>query len=165
MTIKISRFRMDMGALPINNARTINFNGATSGTAALTVAAVAGTPTITLPGATGTLATLTKRVTTAADATTITPNSDTADITYQLNTQALGTLAIAVDGGTPTNGRSMLIKIKSTNVQTFSWDGSYVGGTNALPTATTGGGKIDYYSFIYDTVNSKWHFTGSALGF
>jgi len=74
-------------------------------------------------------------------------------------------LTINADSGTPTNGQSWLLKIKSTNVQTFSWNSGFVGGTVALPTATTGGGKIDYFSFIYDTVNSKWDYTGTAQGF
>lgn len=108
---------------------------------------------------------ITKRVVTASDATSITPNSDNADITYQSNTQATGTLTINADGGTPTNGQSWALKIKSTNVQTFAWNAVFVGGTTALPTVSTAGGKIDYWTFIYDTVNSKWHFTGQALGF
>lgn len=108
---------------------------------------------------------ITKRVVTASDATSITPNTDNADITYQANTQSTGTLTINADGGTPTNGQSWLLKIKSTNVQTFSWNSAYAGGTVALPTSTTGSSKIDYFSFIYDTVNSKWHFVGTALGF
>lgn len=108
---------------------------------------------------------ITKRVVTASDATSITPNTDNADITYQANTQALGTLTINSDSGTRTNGQSWALKIKSTNIQTFSWNALYVGGTIALPTATTGGSKIDYFTFIYDTVNSKWQFTGQALGF
>lgn len=108
---------------------------------------------------------LTKRITTAADATSITPNSDSADVTYQANTQAIGTLTINADGGAPTNAQSWLLKIKSTNVQTFSWNGVFVGGTLALPTVTSGASKIDYFVFLYDTVNSKWDFTGSALNY
>lgn len=108
---------------------------------------------------------ITKRVTTASDATSITPNTDNCDITYQANTQAAGTLTINADSGTPTNWQSWLLKIKSTNVQTFSWNAVFAGGTNALPTASSGSSKIDYFSFIYDTVNSKWHYTGSALNF
>ena len=108
---------------------------------------------------------ITKRVVTASDATSITPNTDNADITYQANTQSTGTLTINADGGTPTNGQSWLLKMKSTNVQTFSWNAVYVGGDTALPTATTGSSQIDYYSFIYDTVDSKWHFTGKATNF
>lgn len=108
---------------------------------------------------------ITKRVVTAADATSVTPNSDNADWTYQSNSQATGTLTINADTGSPTNAQAWGFKIKSTNVQTFSWNTVYAGGAVALPTTSTGGGKIDYYTFIYDTVNSKWDFTGNALGF
>ncbi len=105
------------------------------------------------------------RVTTAADATSITPNTDNEDVTYQLNTQATGTLTINANGGTCKNGKGWLLKIKSTNVQTFSWNSYYVGGAIPLPTATTGGGKIDSFSFICDTVNTKEESTGTAMGF
>lgn len=108
---------------------------------------------------------ITKRVVTVSDATSITPNSDNADVIYQNNTQATGTLTINADTGTPTNCQSLLIKMRSTNVQTFSWNAQYVGGTAPLPTATTGSSQIDYFSFIYDTVDSKWHFTGNAVNF
>ncbi len=108
---------------------------------------------------------ITKRVVTAADATSVTPNTDSADWTYQLNTQATGTLTINADAGTPTNCQAWGFKIKSTNVQTFSWDSEYVGGTVALPTVSSGGSNIDYFTFIYDTVDSKWHFTGQSLNF
>lgn len=108
---------------------------------------------------------ITARVVTVTDATSITPNTDSADVTYQLNTQAAGTLTVNADGGTPTNAQRWTLKIKSTNVQTFSWNGVYVGGTIALPVATTGSGKIDYFDFRYDTVASKWDFVSSALGF
>lgn len=140
------------------------------------IGTIVNTGTLTLPTATDTLVArtttdtltnkrITKRVVTAADATSVTPNSDNADITYQSNSQSVGTLTMNADTGTPTNGQPWLFKIKSTNVQTYAWNTLYVGGTTALPTASTGGGKIDYYAFIYDTVNSKWHFTGTATGF
>lgn len=106
-----------------------------------------------------------KRVVTADDATSITPNTDSAEITYQANTQSAGTLTVNADTGSPVNGRSWLLKIKSTNVQTFSWNAVYIGGNLGLPTATSGSGKIDYFSFIYDAVNGKWHYTGTAGGF
>ncbi len=108
---------------------------------------------------------ITKRIVTASDATSITPNSDNADITYQANTQTIGTLTINADGGAPTNGQSWTLKIKSTNVQTFSWNSVFVGGNLGLPTASTGSSKIDYFTFLYDTVNSKWDYTGSAGNF
>lgn len=106
---------------------------------------------------------ITKRVVTAADATSITPNTDNADWTYQANTQSTGTLTINDDAGTPTNCQAWGLKMKSTNVQTFSWNAKFVGGTTALPTVTTGSSQIDYFTFIYDTVDTKWHFTGSAM--
>ena len=84
---------------------------------------------------------------------------------YQVNTQALGTLTINADAGTPTEGQSLLIIIKSTNVQTFSWNAQFVGGTTALPTATSGATKRDKYAFMYSTVSSKWEYSGSALGY
>ena len=106
---------------------------------------------------------ITKRVSNESDAISITPNSDNYDIIYQSNSQSVGTLTINNDTGVPTNGQSLLIKIKSTNVQTFSWGNIYVSGIIPLPIATSGNGKIDYYAFLYDTVNSKWDYTGSAL--
>ena len=108
---------------------------------------------------------ITKRVVTVSDATSITPNTDNADMIYQVNTQALGTLTINADAGTPTEGQSLLIIIKSTNVQTFSWNAQFVGGTTALPTATSGATKRDKYAFMYSTVSSKWEYSGSALGY
>jgi hypothetical protein len=106
-----------------------------------------------------------KRVVTAADATSITPNSDDADITYQLNSQGTGPLDINADVGAPTDGQSWLLKIRSANAQNFDWNAMFVGGNLALPIQTTGGDKVDYYAFIYDVGNSVWHYTGSALGF
>jgi hypothetical protein len=112
------------------------------------------------------------RVVTAADATSITPNTDNADITYQSNSQATGTLTIGADTGTPVNGQKWILKIKSTNVQTFSWNAVYVSATNAvgattvgLPTATTGGSAIDYVGFIYDSVNSHWDCVAVTQGY
>ena len=111
---------------------------------------------------------ITKRVVTASDATSVTPNSDNADITYQSNSQSIGTLTMNADTGTPTNGQSWVFKIKSTAVQTYSWNsgaGGYAAGSLGLPATSSGGGKIDYVAFTYDTVNSKWDYTGSALGY
>jgi hypothetical protein len=108
------------------------------------------------------------RVALPADATSITPNSDSADYSYQANTQGTGTLTINADAGAPVNGQRWILKLKSTNVQTFSWSSSangYLGGTAALPTTSTGGTKVDYYSFIFDGISGKWHFVGTAVGF
>lgn len=157
------------GTLSVASGKTLTASNTLTltGTDSTSFAFPSSSDTVVTLAATQTLTNkrITKRITTAADATSITPNTDSADVTYQANTQAAGTLTINADGGTPTNGQGWLLKIKSTNVQTFSWNAVYVGGTVALPTATTGTSKIDNYSFIYDTVNSKWEYTGSALGF
>lgn len=106
---------------------------------------------------------VTKRTVTEADATSWTPAGDSSDLSYQSNSQTAGTLTMNAPSGTPTNGQSILLKIKSTNVQAFSWNAIYVGA--GLPTASTGGGKIDYIPLIYDSVNSKWDCTLTNTGF
>jgi hypothetical protein len=106
------------------------------------------------------------RVVEEADAASITPNTDNGDISYQSNTQATGTLTINADTGAPTDGEQWTFKIKSTNVQTYSWDPMYVGGaTVKLPAASSRGGKIDYVTFIYDAENSKWNCIRVVAGY
>lgn len=109
---------------------------------------------------------ITPRVVSPADATSTTPNTDSADVTYQLNTAAGGTHTVNADGGTPTNGQLWILKMKTTNVQTFAWNALYVGGsTIALPTTTSGSSNIDYIGFIYDTVDTKWHCISVAANY
>lgn len=106
-----------------------------------------------------------KRVITVTDATSITPDALIADIVHQVNTQAAGTLTINNPSGTSNDGQSLLIRVKCTNAQTLSWGAAFRGGTTALPTATTGSSKYDYYSFIRNGLDSTWDFTGKAEGF
>jgi hypothetical protein len=149
--------------------------GTTSGSTVLDASATAS-GTLTLPAATDTLVgkattdtltnkRITQRVVTASDATSITPNTDNADITYQANTQAGGTLTINADGGTPTNGQKWILKTKTTNAQTFAWNAQFVGSTDlALPTVTTAA-KVDYFGFIWEAVASKWNMVAKMQGF
>lgn len=108
---------------------------------------------------------VTPRVVTASDATSVTPNSDNADITYQINTQSTGTLTINADSGTPTNGQKWIFKIKATNVQTYAWNAVFVSGSDVtLPTVSTAA-KVDNIGFIYDSVGSKWECVAVARGY
>lgn len=109
---------------------------------------------------------LLKAVTSLADATSITPNADTSDMVYQINTQAAGTLTINAPTGTITNGQKLMIRLVCTNAQTLSWNAVYAGSTDlTLPTATTGSSKADYIGVIYDTNSSKWHVIAKNFGF
>ena len=101
-----------------------------------------------------------------ADATSFTPTSYTADINTQANTQAIGTLTANAPSGTPVNGQVLELVIKSTNVQTFSWNAIYVGcTTTALPAASTGATKTDKLWFQYNTVVSKWQLFNAQMGY
>lgn len=153
--------------------------GTASGTAGYTIvstgdfritSANVGTNADSVPTRTSTSTFTNKRVTprvvSPADATSTTPNTDSADMTYQINTAAGGTHTVNADAGTPTNGQRWILKMKTTNVQTFSWNALYVGGsTVALPTSTSGSSNIDYIGFIYDTVDTKWHCVSVAANY
>lgn len=97
------------------------------------------------------------RVVEESDAPSVSPNTDNAEISYQSNMQPAGILTIKADAGIPADGQQWTLKIRSTNIQTYAWDSMYVGGaTIKLPTTSSGGGKVDYITFIYDAPNSKW---------
>ena len=105
------------------------------------------------------------RVVVIADATSITMNADTTDMATQANTQAVGTLTVNAPTGTPINGQKIMLRLRSTNVQTFSWNAIFQGGTTALPTTSSGSTKYDYYGFIYNSTATKWQIVGTATGF
>jgi hypothetical protein len=106
------------------------------------------------------------RVVTLADATSITLNADTTDMGTQANTQAAGTLTINAPTGTATNGQKLMLRISSTNVQTFSWNSIFAGSTDlALATATSGSSKTDYLGFIYNSISTKWQLVAKVFGF
>jgi hypothetical protein len=80
-----------------------------------------------------------------------------------------GTLTISADtGGSQSEAKGLILKIQTTNSQTFSWTtGSkgYYGGLNTLPLTTTGGLKTDVYTFYWDSGTSHWLYTGQGLGY
>jgi hypothetical protein len=106
------------------------------------------------------------RVVVIADATSITVNADTTDIATQANTQAAGTLTVNAPTGTIVNGQKFILRLNSTNVQTFSWNAVFQGSTDiGLPTASSGGGLYDYVGFIYNGTAAKWQMIAKVFGF
>lgn len=118
------------------------------------------------PSDTITIANIGPRLVYVADATSITVNADITDIAQQNNTQAVGTLTVNAPTGTITDSEKFILRIRSTNIQTFSWNGVFAGSTDgSLPTATTGSDKTDYMGFMYMNVDSKWHMIAKNFGF
>jgi hypothetical protein len=114
----------------------------------------------------GNIPTIGRRVVLLADATSITPSSDDSDVNKHVNTQATGNLTVNGPAGTPVDGQKLVVRIKSTNVQTYIWNGVYRGSTDvALPTTSTGGLKTDYLGFIYNSADSKWDLIAIVNGF
>lgn len=133
-------------------------------------ALVSGTSIKTINGSSilgsGNISTNAPRVVSIANGTSITLNCDTTDLAKQENTQAAGTLTINAPTGTPVDGQRIMLRLTSTNAQTFSWNAIFGGSTDmALPTASSGGGKEDYLGFIYDSVATKWHLIAKSFGY
>lgn len=92
---------------------------------------------------------------TMTDATSITPAVGYG-ICRQDNTQAAGTLTVNAPSGTPFNGDRLIMRLKTTNAQTYAFNGIYRGSTTlTLPTTTTAA-KTDYLEFSYNSTDTKW---------
>jgi hypothetical protein len=107
-----------------------------------------------------------KRTVVVATGTSISINADVTDTVHQANTQVAGTLTINAPTGTPIDNQQIMIKIKSTNVQTFAWNAIFKGSTDLpLPTATSGSSLTDYIGFTYDASVPKWNAIAKNFGF
>ena len=104
----------------------------------------------------------TYQVVTLTDAATVTPDTDTTDMGILLSLSQ--TTLFANPTGSPTDGKKLILRIKSTSAQALTWGSQYRSGT-ALPNITTGSTKTDYFNFIYNAADNKWDFTGSSLNF
>ena len=117
----------------------------------------AGTIVTTAEAQTLTGKTIKPRLVSIADGTSITINCDTTDIATQINTQATGNLTINAPTGTPYDGQRLLVRIKSTNIQTYVWNSIFAGGVIVpLPVNSTGSSKYDYIGFMYNAAMAKW---------
>ena len=106
------------------------------------------------------------RVVVIADATSITINADTTDIATQANTQAVGTLTVNAPSGTPVNGQKIILRLSSTNTQTFSWNSVFAGSSDiGLPSISSGAGLYDYMGFMYNSTAAKWQMLARNMGF
>ena len=100
------------------------------------------------------------------DGTSITINVDTTDIATMVNTQAAGTFTINAPTGSAYDGQKIMFRLKSTNVQTFSWNAVFAGSADApLPIASSGSSLTDYLGFIYDSTSTKWHVIAKNFGY
>jgi hypothetical protein len=148
------------------NSISFGTTGLTPATATTGAVTVSGILAIANGGTGNTSGTATTRVVVIADATSITVNADTTDIATQANTQAVGTLTINAPTGTAINGQKFILRLTSTNVQTFAWNAVFQGSTDiSLPTASSGGGLTDYVGFIYNSTSSKWQMIAKVFGF
>lgn len=107
-----------------------------------------------------------KRVTAIASATSMTPNMDTTDVASMVNTQAAGTFTINNPSGTPVDGQALVIRLRATNAQTFSWGTKYRGSTDlSLPSVSPSGDKWIYLGFLYNSTDDKIDIVSSIGGF
>jgi hypothetical protein len=102
---------------------------------------------------------MTRRVQTLADAATVTPSSDDFDAGRLTPTQ---NFTLANPTGTPTPMQVYVLRLTSAASRAITWGTAYraVGGTT-LPTATTGGGNVDYVSITWNADDSKWDVVSS----
>jgi len=137
-----------------------------TGTASININGTVGATTPTTGAFTTITGAVVARVVVIADGTSITVNADTTDMATQANTQAAGTLTVNAPTGTPVNGQKFILRIRSTNVQTFSWNAAFQGSTDvALPTASSGSTLYDYMGFIYNSTAAKWQMIAKVFGF
>ena len=58
------------------------------------------------------------------------------------------------------------MRVKSTSARTLTWNAAFRGGTDvALPSATTGSSKTDFYGFQYNGADSKWDLIAKSTGY
>ena len=148
---------------------SIKMFGSTSGDATIQPAAIAGTSTVlTLPATTDTLAgiaatqTLTNkwihpRVTSAASASSLTPDPSTTDeYCYTALAAGLTINAPSAASGTISDGDKLLFRFLDNGTgRALTWNATYTIIGTTLPTTTTAN-KMVYVGCIYNAANTRW---------
>lgn len=129
-------------ALPVANGGT----GATT-LAGASIATYSGTETLTNKR-------IDPRVTSAASASTLTPDISASDV-YAYTALAAG-LTINAPTGTPVDGDKLMFRILDNGTsRALTWNGTYTVIGVTLPTATTAS-KTTYVGCIYNANNTRW---------
>jgi hypothetical protein len=104
---------------------------------------------------------ITKRVGTTTSSATPTIATDSVDY-YSLTAQAADITSFTTNlSGTPTNGQTLIIRIKGTAARAITWGASFSASTVALPTTTVTTAMLTV-GFIYDSVSATWVCSASA---
>jgi hypothetical protein len=99
------------------------------------------------------------------DAATVTPNCNITDLGVLLSLSQATTIANPL--GTPIDGQSLTLRIKSTTSQTLIFGSAYLAASSSLlPATTTGGGVEDVIKFVFSRNLNAWvlWFTSFAGG-
>jgi hypothetical protein len=162
--------------LPTANGGT-GLGGATPYTAngvvyASSASALATGSSLTFDGTTLTAATGSKfqgfyapRVVALADSSPATINSATTDIATLAYTAVAGTLTIGAPSGTPVDGQILVLRLKTTNAQTLSWNAIFQWSADLPVVTTSSTNKYDYFGFIYNSASSGWQVLAKNAGF
>ena len=105
------------------------------------------------------------RVLVLTDSATVTPVAGKYDF-FKLNSLSqTTTFAAPTVDASVSSGYRLVLRVKSATTQLVSWNAVYRGSvTTALPTATTGSAKTDYFEFIYNPDDSKWDLVSANYG-
>ena len=139
----------------------INFEHTPAGLVTLTAPA-SGTPTITLPIATGILANVIPRVTTStANSATPTLNTDNYDMMV-ITGQSVAITSFTTNlTGTPVNGQKLWISITGTGAIGITWGAKFESSTVTLPSTTVTTARLDV-GFVWNVATTTWRCVASA---
>lgn len=97
------------------------------------------------------------------DAPVITPNVTTSAMIVWTTTQ---NFTLANPTGTPTDGLSLIVRVKSAAPFTITYGAQFFQSGTSLnpPLVTSGGGRYDYIAFMWNADRATWDCVATALG-